>query len=262
MRALGERSGAPRSPRPRVDRPRPACRYFRAILDAADKTAELAVKTARKSRRKLLVALALSQLAAGQVRLQRGDAALRNAIGGRTSLRGGQATSCIVAARYGPSLAPKTSWATRRKASAQPTKLSHSRGEPATAGARPRRSTSAGGQHVDLAKRLRGLHQALAGYVASGHVSGQAAIYNNLALAYRALGLYRHSNRMAHRAIEIRRRLHDFDGAGERADDRRGQRHARGECGVRAPALRRHRGHLPPAGRERRSPLETPPCRG
>ena len=44
-------------------------------------------------------------------------------------------------------------------------------------------------------------------------MSGQAAIYNNLALAYRALGLYRHSNRMAHRAIEIRRRLHDFDGA-------------------------------------------------
>jgi hypothetical protein len=29
-------------------------------------------------------------------------------------------------------------------------------------------------------------------------VSGQAAIYNNLALAYRALGLYRRSNRMAH----------------------------------------------------------------
>ena len=66
-------------------------------------------------------------------------------------------------------------------------------------------------QNVDLAKRLRGLHQALAGYLASGNVSGQAAIYNNLALAYRALGLYRHSNRMAHRAIEIRRRLHDLN---------------------------------------------------
>ena len=70
-------------------------------------------------------------------------------------------------------------------------------------------------QHVDLAKRLRGLHQVARRLLGrSGHVSGQAAIYNNLALAYRALGLYRHSNRMAHHAIEIRRRLHDFDGAG------------------------------------------------
>jgi tetratricopeptide (TPR) repeat protein len=65
-------------------------------------------------------------------------------------------------------------------------------------------------QNVDLAKRLRGLHQALAGYLASGHVSGQAAIYNNLALAYRALGLYRRSSRMALRSMEIRRRLHDY----------------------------------------------------
>src|SRR5262249_22684056 len=59
--------------------------------------------------------------------------------------------------------------------------------------------------------RLRGLHQALAGYRASGHVSGQAAIYNNLSLAYRALGLYRLSNRMSHEAIAIRRRMHDFN---------------------------------------------------
>ena len=60
---------------------------------------------------------------------------------------------------------------------------------------------------------------------ASGHVSGQAAIYNNLALAYRALGLYRRSSRMAHRTIEIRRRLHDFDSVANALDHRRRQRH-------------------------------------
>jgi tetratricopeptide (TPR) repeat protein len=52
-------------------------------------------------------------------------------------------------------------------------------------------------QHIDLSKRLRGLHQSLACYQACGNVSGQAAIYNNLALAYRGLGLYRRSSRMA-----------------------------------------------------------------
>src|SRR6185436_1665928 len=39
---------------------------------------------------------------------------------------------------------------------------------------------------------------------------GQAAIYNNLALAYRGLGLYRRSSRMAVRSMEIRRRLRDY----------------------------------------------------
>jgi tetratricopeptide (TPR) repeat protein len=64
-------------------------------------------------------------------------------------------------------------------------------------------------QHADLAQRLRGLQRSLACYVAIGNVSGQSAIYNNLALAYRAVGLIRRSNRMALRGLEIRRRLDD-----------------------------------------------------
>jgi signal transduction histidine kinase/CheY-like chemotaxis protein len=68
-------------------------------------------------------------------------------------------------------------------------------------------------RNPDLAQRLRGLQQSLAGYIAAGTVSGQSAIYNNLALAYRALGLYRRSTRMAQRALEIRRRLCDASSA-------------------------------------------------
>jgi len=68
-------------------------------------------------------------------------------------------------------------------------------------------------RNPDLAQRLRGLRQSLAGYIAAGAVSGQSAIYNNLALAYRALGLYRRSTRMAQRALEIRRRLGDTSAA-------------------------------------------------
>jgi signal transduction histidine kinase/CheY-like chemotaxis protein/signal transduction protein with GAF and PtsI domain len=64
-------------------------------------------------------------------------------------------------------------------------------------------------QHADLAQRLRGLQRSLACYVAAGNVSGQSAVYNNLALAYRAVGLIRRSNRMALRALEIRQRLGD-----------------------------------------------------
>jgi GAF domain-containing protein/CheY-like chemotaxis protein len=64
-------------------------------------------------------------------------------------------------------------------------------------------------RHGDLAQRPHGLQRSLACYAAAGDVSGQSAIYNNLALAYRALGLYRRSNRMGLLAVEMRRRLGD-----------------------------------------------------
>jgi GAF domain-containing protein/CheY-like chemotaxis protein len=66
-------------------------------------------------------------------------------------------------------------------------------------------------QDIDLAQRMRGLRRALAAHQDAGNLSGQAGIYNNLALAYRALGLYRRSNRMARQAIALRRRLHDYN---------------------------------------------------
>ena len=67
--------------------------------------------------------------------------------------------------------------------------------------------------HPDIALRLQSLQQALSAAVASGDLSIEAAICNNLALAYRAVALTRRGARMGERALAIRRRLGDRAGA-------------------------------------------------
>jgi signal transduction histidine kinase/CheY-like chemotaxis protein len=65
------------------------------------------------------------------------------------------------------------------------------------------------GRHPNHALRLRGLHQALTDYREAGDLRGQAAVQADLALAYRSLGLYGQSNRMAALALEACIRLGD-----------------------------------------------------
>ncbi len=77
MRAHGERSGrADLLARALIGLVR--VQLLSGDIDAADKAGELAVKTARRSRKKPLVALALSQLAAAQMRLRQSADAVRN----------------------------------------------------------------------------------------------------------------------------------------------------------------------------------------
>ena len=179
-------------------------------LAAAVETAERAVKTARRSRKLPLIPMCLLTLSAAQMRLRQSAAAIANATAAAQKfatlgdeVQRGRAMWVIAGAQ--DDLGRKTaSERAAEEALAIARRTGDRWGEASALNIRWR-------QHIDLAMRLRGLHQSLAAYQAAGHVSGQAAIYNNLALAYRALGLYRRSNRMAQRTIEIRRRLHDFD---------------------------------------------------
>ncbi|MEO5771155.1 MAG: GAF domain-containing protein, partial [Burkholderiaceae bacterium] len=59
---------------------------------------------------------------------------------------------------------------------------------------------------VDLAARLKRLHQALALHRAGGSVLGQNAILNNLGNVYRELGLHRHARRLYAQVAHISRR--------------------------------------------------------
>ena len=114
-------------------------------LDAADETAELALKTARKSRRNCSLRSPCRSARQGGFASKWAMPPCRMRSPPRAFSRR-SATRCIGAARCGPSLAPMTSWGKRRRASALRTRLSRSRAEPATAGARRRRSTAAGGK--------------------------------------------------------------------------------------------------------------------
>jgi GAF domain-containing protein/CheY-like chemotaxis protein len=179
-------------------------------IDVALKAAEEALRIARRSRRKPLLARALAAVAVAQVRPRDSTAAVRN----------GTEAARLFAELGDPVARGRALWSVacalddlgRKGATARTAEeaLSLARqtgdrwGEASALNIRWR-------QDVDLAQRLRGLHQALAKYTAAGSISGQAAIYNNLSLAYRALGLYRHSNRMVQRTIEIRKHTHDFN---------------------------------------------------
>ena len=66
------------------------------------------------------------------------------------------------------------------------------------------------GRHPNHALRLRGLHQALADCRDVGDLDGEAAVQADLALAYRSLGLYGQSNRMALQALAARRQMGDL----------------------------------------------------
>ena len=65
------------------------------------------------------------------------------------------------------------------------------------------------GRHPNHALRLRGLHQAMAHYREAGDLRGEAAVQADLALAYRSLGLYGQSNRMALQALASCKSLAD-----------------------------------------------------
>jgi signal transduction histidine kinase/DNA-binding response OmpR family regulator len=65
------------------------------------------------------------------------------------------------------------------------------------------------GRHRNHALRLRGLQQALNHYREEGDLPGLAAVKADLALAYRSLGLYGQSNRMALLALEASKGLGD-----------------------------------------------------
>ena len=179
-------------------------------IDAALNAADEAVRIARKSRRKALLGRALYALAFAQVRSRQGAAAVRN--GTEAARLFADVGDRVARGRALWSVACALDDLGRKKATvrAADEALSLARqtgdrwGEGAALNIRWR-------QNPDLAQRLRGLHESLASYTAAGSVSGQASIYNNLSLAYRALGLYRHSTRMALRAMEIRERMGDFN---------------------------------------------------
>ena len=65
------------------------------------------------------------------------------------------------------------------------------------------------GRHANHALRLRGLHQALNEYREAADLRGQATVQADLALAYRSLGLYGQSNRMALQALSSCKSLGD-----------------------------------------------------
>ncbi|MEO8344544.1 MAG: GAF domain-containing protein, partial [Betaproteobacteria bacterium] len=169
-----------------------------------------ALAAARRSRRKSLVGLCLLRLAETQMRADDAELALHNAdaaarmfeLLGDVVHRG---RSMWVAAGAQDDLGHSDRSELAADSALTLARQSGDRyGEAAALNIRYR-------EHQDLAVRLRGLHQALAAFKVAGDASGQAAIYNNLSLTYRALGLYRHSNRVILRTLEMRSRMHDVD---------------------------------------------------
>ena len=181
-------------------------------LDVAMDAGERALRHARRVRDARQVARCLARLAQVQLRTGQSAAAIENAKTAsrafetqRDDVARGRAAWIVACAQddLGKSAVAERSADT---ALALARRTGDRQGEAAALNIRWR-------QNVDLALRLRGLQRALAAYQDAGNVSGQAGMYNNLALAYRALGLYRRSSRMAAQAIALRRGLHDFNGA-------------------------------------------------
>ena len=207
---------AERSGRPELEAQALNClsrvQAFSGGIDAAVATAGRALAAARRSRKKAVVATCLLNLAAAQMRMrasaasadavENADAAARQFAALGDEFRRGRALWVIACAHDDLGRKAESERAAD-EALAIARRCGDRWGEGSALNIRWR-------QHIDLSKRLRGLHQSLACYQACGNVSGQAAIYNNLALAYRGLGLYRRSSRMAVRSMEIRRRLHDY----------------------------------------------------
>ena len=181
-----------------------------AQLQPAVDCATRALAAAKRSRRKTLLSFSLLRLAEAQMRARASEPALRNAMAvarlfesqGDVVHRG---RSMWVAAAALANLGHTArSERTANEALALARQSRDRFGEAAALNIRDR-------GHSDLAVRLRGLHQALAAFQAAGDVSGQAAIFDNLSLAYHVLGLCRHSNRMILQAMAMRRRMHDVD---------------------------------------------------
>jgi signal transduction histidine kinase/DNA-binding response OmpR family regulator len=66
------------------------------------------------------------------------------------------------------------------------------------------------GRHVNHALRLGGLQQALVDYREAGDLRGEAAVQGELCLAYRSLGLFGQSTRMARQALAGHERAKDL----------------------------------------------------
>ncbi len=179
---------------------------------AALATASSALRHAKRSRDERIVARSLAELAHLQMRTGDSAAAIENATTAAATfekfgddVERGRAWWVVACAQDDLGHARATEHAADLALSLA-RRSGDRRGEAAALNIRWR-------QNIDLAPRLRGLQRALAAYQDAGNASGQAGIYNNLALAYRALGLYRRSNRMALQAIALRRRLHDYNNA-------------------------------------------------
>ncbi len=185
---------------------------FSGGLETAVATAKRALAHARRARDARLVARCLASLAEVQMRTRQSAAAIENATAAARAFEAlgddiarGRAWWVVACAQddLGRASAAER---TADKALSLARRTGDRRGEASALNIRWR-------TNIDLALRLRGLHRALAAHQDAGNVSGQAGIYNNLALAYRALGLYRRSNRMARQAIAQRLRLHDYNSA-------------------------------------------------
>ncbi|HLW13097.1 MAG TPA: GAF domain-containing protein [Casimicrobiaceae bacterium] len=185
---------------------------FSGGLETAVATAERALALARRARDARLVARCLASLAEVQMRTRQSATAIGNATAAAHAFEAlgddiarGRAWWVVACAQddLGRASAAER---TADQALSLARRTGDRRGEASALNIRWR-------TNIDLALRLRGLHRALAAHQDAGNVSGQAGIYNNLALAYRALGLYRRSNRMARQAIALRQRLHDYNGA-------------------------------------------------
>ena len=183
---------------------------FSGGLAAAVATASRGLVHARRARDERLVARSLADLAQMQMRTGDSVAAIENATTAAATfekigddVERGRASWVVACAQDDLGRVKATEHAAD-VALALARRSGDRRGEAAALNIRWR-------QNIDLAPRLRGLQRALAAYQDAGNAPGQAGIYNNLALAYRALGLYRRSSRMALQAIALRRRLRDYN---------------------------------------------------
>ena len=211
---------------------------FSGGLETAMATAKRALAHARRARDARLVARCLASLAEVQMRTQQSAAAIETATAATRAFAAlgddiarGRAWWVVACAQddLGRASAAER---TADKALALARRAGDRRGEASALNIRWR-------TNVDLALRLRGLHRALAAHQDAGNVAGQAGIYNNLALAYRALGLYRRSNRMARQAIATAPAPPRLQQRGECAEHRRGQRHIDGNLAAARRTARR-----------------------
>ena len=170
-------------------------------------TATNALKAARRSRRKPIVAKSLLRLAEANARARVDvDAALRYARAAETLFRELRDKANCGRALHAASIAQfhLGHQAESEKAAAKSLELARATGHRYLEGDALNMMYR---MHGDIAIQMRGLREALAAHEAAGYVASQAGIYNNLCLTFAPLGLNRRARRMMQRALAIFRSM-------------------------------------------------------
>ena len=171
-------------------------------VGVAQATAAAAVAAARRSRRRELIALALLRQAAALFANQPAEAvtpaeeaAHHFAALGQTALQG-QALRVLAAARLALDDTPE-----HRTLMQQAIALFRASGD---GGGEARALNSLYSSDPDLARRVRGLHQALPVAQAAGDLQQQMSALHNLSLTYNQLGLRRRALRLMQQSMALR----------------------------------------------------------